>query len=198
MCLQVFGSPSRQYCRDRLRFDADHHRLYLALHQLVFDCVSLYRVILPELVSLYDAAGAGAESALPEPGLQYADYAVWLRARARGTELGHRIDYWRHHLDGAPALHLPLDHPRPLQQRFQGAIERPGISRGLADELRSLRMPTLLVFGDRDFSPLSDVVELYGLLPDARLAVLPGTTHMDVTRRPDELLAIVTRFLDSC
>ena len=66
-----------------------------------------------------------------------------------------------------------------------------------ADELQSLRAPTLLVFGDRDFTPLSDMVELYGLLPDARLAVLPGTTHMDVTRRPDELLAIVTRFLDA-
>jgi pimeloyl-ACP methyl ester carboxylesterase len=55
----------------------------------------------------------------------------------------------------------------------------------------------LLIFGDRDFSPLSDVVELYGLLPDARLAVLPGTTHMDVTRRPHELLAILSPFLDA-
>ncbi len=66
-----------------------------------------------------------------------------------------------------------------------------------ADELRSLRAPVLLVFGDRDFSPLPDVVELHGLLPDARLAVLPGTTHMDVTRRPDELLALITPFLDA-
>jgi pimeloyl-ACP methyl ester carboxylesterase len=66
-----------------------------------------------------------------------------------------------------------------------------------ADELRSVRTPALLVFGDRDFTPLSDAVELYRLLPDARLAVLAGTTHMDVTRRPDELLAIITRFLDS-
>jgi pimeloyl-ACP methyl ester carboxylesterase len=64
-----------------------------------------------------------------------------------------------------------------------------------ADELRALRSPTLLIFGDRDFSPLSDVVELYGLLYDARLAVLPGTTHMDVTRRPDELLALIRPFL---
>jgi pimeloyl-ACP methyl ester carboxylesterase len=64
-----------------------------------------------------------------------------------------------------------------------------------ADELRSLRAPTLLVFGDRDFTPLADAAELYGLLPDARLAVLPGATHMDVTRRPDELLALVTPFL---
>jgi pimeloyl-ACP methyl ester carboxylesterase len=66
-----------------------------------------------------------------------------------------------------------------------------------AEELRSLRAPVLLVFGDRDFSPLSDVVELYGLLPDARLAVLPGTTHIDVTRRPDELLMLITPFLDT-
>jgi pimeloyl-ACP methyl ester carboxylesterase len=66
-----------------------------------------------------------------------------------------------------------------------------------ADELRSLWTPTLLVFGDRDFSPLSDVVELYGLLPDARLAVLPDATHMDVIRRPDELLAFIRPFLDA-
>ena len=64
-----------------------------------------------------------------------------------------------------------------------------------ADELRALRAPTLLIFGDRDFSPLPDVVELYGLLPDARLAVLPGATHMDVIRRRDELLAILPPFL---
>jgi len=65
-----------------------------------------------------------------------------------------------------------------------------------ADELRSLRAPTLLIFGDRDFSPLTDVVELFGLLPDAQLAVLPGTTHVGVTRRPDALLALITPFLD--
>ena len=66
-----------------------------------------------------------------------------------------------------------------------------------ADELRSVRTPALLVFGDRDFTPLSDAAELYGLLPDARLAVLPGTAHIDVMRRPDELLALITPFLDA-
>jgi pimeloyl-ACP methyl ester carboxylesterase len=66
-----------------------------------------------------------------------------------------------------------------------------------ADELRSLRGPTLLVFGDRDFTPLADMAELLGLLPDARLAVLPGATHIDVTRRPAELLALITPFLDA-
>jgi pimeloyl-ACP methyl ester carboxylesterase len=66
---------------------------------------------------------------------------------------------------------------------------------GWTDELRSLRTPTLLIFGDRDFSPLSDIVELFGLLPNAQLAVLPGTTHIGVTQRPDEVLALITPFL---
>jgi pimeloyl-ACP methyl ester carboxylesterase len=69
---------------------------------------------------------------------------------------------------------------------------------GWTDELQSLQAPTLLIFGDRDFSPLPDVVELFDLLPDAQLAVLPGTTHMGVTRRPGEVLALITPFLAEC
>jgi hypothetical protein len=34
------------------------------------------------------------------------------------------------------------------------------------------------------------------LFPDAELAVLPGTTHMQVIRRTDVLLALVEPFLD--
>jgi pimeloyl-ACP methyl ester carboxylesterase len=65
-----------------------------------------------------------------------------------------------------------------------------------ADELRSLRMPILLIFGDRDFNPLPDVLETFALLPNAQLAVLPGTTHMGVARRPaNEVLAMITPFL---
>jgi pimeloyl-ACP methyl ester carboxylesterase len=67
---------------------------------------------------------------------------------------------------------------------------------GWTDELRSLRAPTLLIFGDRDFSPLPDVVELLELLPNAQLAVLPATTHMGVTRRPGEVFTLITPFLD--
>jgi pimeloyl-ACP methyl ester carboxylesterase len=66
-----------------------------------------------------------------------------------------------------------------------------------ADELRSLRVPTLLIYGDRDFTSLSDMAELFGLLPDAQLAVLPGTTHIGVTRRCGEVLALITPFLDA-
>src|SRR5215813_6489633 len=67
---------------------------------------------------------------------------------------------------------------------------------GWADELRSLQAPTLLIFGDRDFSPLPDVVELFELLPNAQLAVLPRTTHVGVMRQPRDVFALITPFLD--
>ena len=68
---------------------------------------------------------------------------------------------------------------------------------GWTDELRSLQVPTLLIFGDRDFTPLPDVVEMLELLPNAQLAVLPGTRHVGVTRRPGEVFALITPFLDA-
>jgi pimeloyl-ACP methyl ester carboxylesterase len=55
----------------------------------------------------------------------------------------------------------------------------------------------MLIFGDRDFSPLADVLEMFELLPDAQLAVLPGTTHMGVSQRPAEVFALITPFLDA-
>ena len=67
---------------------------------------------------------------------------------------------------------------------------------GWTEELRSLKVPTMLIFGDRDFSSLPDIVELFDLLPNAQLAVLPGTTHMGVTRRDHEVLGLITSFLD--
>jgi pimeloyl-ACP methyl ester carboxylesterase len=68
---------------------------------------------------------------------------------------------------------------------------------GWTHELHALQAPTLLLFGDRDFMPLPDVVEMFQLLPNAQLAVLPGATHMDVSRRADEVLALITPFLDA-
>src|SRR5436305_2486157 len=53
---------------------------------------------------------------------------------------------------------------------------------GWTDELRSLQVPTMLIYGDRDFSPLPDIVETFDLLPNTQLAILPVTTHMGVAQ----------------
>jgi pimeloyl-ACP methyl ester carboxylesterase len=42
-------------------------------------------------------------------------------------------------------------------------------------EIRSVTAPMLLVVGDQDFVRLDHAAEMLDLLPDCRLAVLPGT-----------------------
>ncbi|SEE89546.1 Pimeloyl-ACP methyl ester carboxylesterase [Jiangella alba] len=62
------------------------------------------------------------------------------------------------------------------------------------DELARLTMPVLIIVGDTDFVRLEHAVEMKQLVPDAQLAILPGTTHMRVIR-PDLVLPMVTAFL---
>jgi pimeloyl-ACP methyl ester carboxylesterase len=64
-----------------------------------------------------------------------------------------------------------------------------------AEELGRIGAPTLLVFGDHDFIRLEHAVEMHALIPGAQLAVLPGATHMDVMRRADLMIGLVTDFL---
>ncbi|MFB7474514.1 condensation domain-containing protein [Kitasatospora sp. NPDC056184] len=63
-----------------LRHAPDDHTLLLTLHHIAVDGGSL-PVLAAELAALYAAAAEGRPSGLPEPELQYADYARWERAR---------------------------------------------------------------------------------------------------------------------
>ncbi|GJF33508.1 alpha/beta hydrolase [Kitasatospora sp. NE20-6] len=64
-----------------------------------------------------------------------------------------------------------------------------------ADALRGLAAPTLLIVGDHDLVRLEHAVEMYELVPDARLAVLPRTSHLGVAQRTDLLLPLLNGFL---
>ncbi|SFK40841.1 alpha/beta fold hydrolase [Amycolatopsis sacchari] len=64
------------------------------------------------------------------------------------------------------------------------------------EQLRGLRAPTLLVFGDHDFVRLEHATEMAGLIPEAHLAILPHTTHTQVLRRTDLVAPMVESFLD--
>jgi len=66
-----------------------------------------------------------------------------------------------------------------------------------ADDLRAVETPTMVLVGDNDFIRMSDAVEAADLLPYGQLAVLPGTTHMDMTRSPERILAMVVPFLEA-
>jgi pimeloyl-ACP methyl ester carboxylesterase len=76
------------------------------------------------------------------------------------------------------------------------------------EDIQAIAAPTLLIYGDADVFRPEHMVELFRLLgggvpgdltglPKARLAVLPGTTHLTVMNRSEWVAAMITEFLDS-
>jgi hypothetical protein len=59
------------------------HRLFLTFHQMIFDGVTAYQVFLPELADIYRAFSQNETSPLPEPAIQYADYAIGQHEEAK-------------------------------------------------------------------------------------------------------------------
>ncbi|HSK80082.1 MAG TPA: amino acid adenylation domain-containing protein, partial [Thermoanaerobaculia bacterium] len=93
--------------------------LLLTLHHSIADGWSM-GLLRRELRTLYGAFSEERPSPLPEPPVQYADYAVWQRRWLSGEVLESQIAYWRGQLAGAPGLDLPTDRPRPALQTYRG------------------------------------------------------------------------------
>jgi amino acid adenylation domain-containing protein len=116
----------------------DEHLLLLNLHHAIGDGWSL-GVLQEELSALYGAFSRDEASPLPEPALQYADYAVWQRDRLSGAALERQVEFWRKALDGAPALlELPTDRPRPPVESHRGGVARMMVPSELTAEVHAL------------------------------------------------------------
>jgi surfactin family lipopeptide synthetase A len=121
-----------------VRFTAEQHRLFLGLHHIIFDGVSLYGVLLPEMQTLYEAYSENRPSPLEELPLQYTDYAVWHREWVDEIACG-QLEYWRSKLDGATdRTFLPTDHPRAETQSYGGATELLSLSAEASVNLKHL------------------------------------------------------------
>src|SRR5207302_7973614 len=105
-----------------LRLDADLHRLYLAMHHLLFDAFTLRSLLLPELHAAYTAL-LGTHTAPPaDSPFQYGDFAAWQQTWINSPEIAPKLDHWRKRLAAAPGLQLPTDHRRPGEQSFRGRV----------------------------------------------------------------------------
>ncbi len=122
-----------------VRLGQDSYQLWVSLHHIIFDGLSIYRVLLPELVALYGAFSKGEPSPLHDLPIQYADYAAWQQQWLQGKEFSRQMSHWREHLSGnLPVLQLPTDHPRPAVQSNRGAQQPVRLSSALSDGLRTL------------------------------------------------------------
>ncbi|MFD5083006.1 amino acid adenylation domain-containing protein [Kitasatospora sp. NPDC058406] len=81
----------------------DEWVLVLVLHHIVVDLWS-YALLGRELRELYAARVLGRESTLPEPMVQYPDWAAWQRRRLADGALDEHVAYWERLLDGLPPL----------------------------------------------------------------------------------------------
>ncbi len=121
-----------------IRLGPEDHVLVLVAHHIAVDGWSK-RLLLEDLAAAYEALTGGREPRLPELAVEYADFAIWQRARLTGTRLQELVDHWRSHLNGAPpALELPADHPRPRTQSFEGAARWLAVPAELAQPLLAL------------------------------------------------------------
>ncbi|MDT8912922.1 non-ribosomal peptide synthetase [Amycolatopsis sp. PS_44_ISF1] len=117
----------------------DDAALLIAVHHIAFDGWS-WGVLARELSTSYSSFAAGEPSPLPEPELQYADYADWLHEWwdrspvLRENQLG----YWRERLTGLAPLELPADRARPAVWDATGGSVDLTVPPALAADLAKL------------------------------------------------------------
>ena len=64
-------------------------------------------------------------------------------------------------------------------------------------QVRSIQTPTLLIAGDRDpYNRTEKMVEIYRLLPQGQLALIPGCGHVVLDCKPQLTIEAVSGFLD--
>ena len=115
----------------------EDQRLFLCLHHLVFDGISIYRVFLPDLAALYRLELGESVRDPGEPPLQYGDFAYWERQSADEAARQPVLEYWRNELSGAPStIAVPTDRPRPPVQSFRGGLVRFELPAALTASLR--------------------------------------------------------------
>ncbi|MES1260290.1 MAG: amino acid adenylation domain-containing protein, partial [Acidobacteriota bacterium] len=121
-----------------IRMDEEEHTLLITMHHIVSDGWSM-GVLTRELNALYGAFARGQSDPLPEPELQYADYALWQRKWIEGDVLREQAEYWKTTLAGAPAVvEVAADHARPAQQDYAGAFAALGLDEELTGRLKDL------------------------------------------------------------
>jgi non-ribosomal peptide synthetase component F len=86
-----------------LRLGADDHVLILILHHVVVDGWSI-GILMEEVSEAYAALTSGRLEHLPEPELQFSEFAHWQRLWCAHDAATEQLTYWQKHLQGAAPL----------------------------------------------------------------------------------------------
>jgi pimeloyl-ACP methyl ester carboxylesterase len=64
-------------------------------------------------------------------------------------------------------------------------------------EMKRLSAPLLILLGDRDFLSVEHALELFHLVPNARLGVLPGCDHSALDQHPEWITSMLFDFFEA-
>lgn len=121
-----------------IRMTGSERVILLTMHHIASDGWSA-SLFFQELAALYNALSSGRASPLPEPLMQYRDYAAWQDAELRSPASEADARYWIEHLsDAPPLLGLPTDRPRPADPDHAAATETLMLPGGLIEGLQEL------------------------------------------------------------
>ena len=89
-------------------------------------------------------------------------------------------------------------HPDRLQSYFDKSVQRMRTFKGWTrEQMRSIKAPMLVVIGDGDIVLPAHAAETARLVKGSRLAILPGTDHMQMVHRANLLAPMIEEFLDA-
>jgi amino acid adenylation domain-containing protein len=124
-----------------VRLSREEHAALFTLHHIAGDGWSL-GLLTREVGALYAAfaaGSAGGPATLPEPPVQYADYAVWQRGWLNGERLEPQLAWWQDQLAGPlPVLELPQRRHRQGTPGFRGAACPVVVPAGLRRSLEKI------------------------------------------------------------
>ncbi|MGI8459459.1 MAG: alpha/beta fold hydrolase [Propionibacteriaceae bacterium] len=97
--------------------------------------------------------------------------------------------------DFRAAYHRLSPHPEKFEEfmAYLGAMDH-HVDGWTDEQLAGIGCPVLIVQGDTDFTTVAHAGFMHDHIAGSELAVLPNTTHMQVTRRDTILLPILAQF----
>jgi amino acid adenylation domain-containing protein len=156
----------------------DDHQLFMVFHHIIFDGMTAYRVFLPELAAIYRAFSEEKPSPLPDPRIQYADFACWQREQVNGQMSAKHLDYWKEELRGdLPILSWPNDFPRPAAQTYRGVLRNASLDPDLIQPLRDLSVQAGCSLYTTLLTGMSAVLHRYTGQTDIILGGLSACRH---------------------
>jgi len=111
--------------------------LHVTMHHIAADGWAV-GVMAKEIGDLYDAYLKDLASPLPEPEMQYADYALWQKERVSSAAIQRQSRYWRERFREHTPFEIMPDKPRPAVQTTHGDVVSIQLPKAVTDAVQEV------------------------------------------------------------